>query len=402
MKEFNLKNNTIAVYKENKDTPRIALSFGFTISDEEKVPGTYALVARLMMQGTKNRTSSQLAEELDRNAIEFSCDMKDDYLRFRILCLNEDFERSLELAEDIIKNSTFEEFEKEKVKMSGEILADLDSARVKAVDNYYKTIYKNHFYGHTYTTILENLDKITKEDVINSYKSIVASSKKVLSLVGDIDFEQAKALLNKHFGDIENNSAKPKTFGSPVVEKNEMVEIIKDDVQQAQIIQGWIVPTFDSEDFAPLSVMNILLGASGLSSRLFQELREKRGLAYVVRSSYETHEKAANFSIYIATEPKNVQICLDGFKTEVEKLKQTLVGEDELNNAKNNLIGRQQFVTETNSQQANLLSYYGLMDLGFNHLEEVVKKIRAVKPEQIMNCAKKYFDDKFVVSVLKP
>ncbi len=62
--------------------------------------------------------------------------------------------------------------------MQGEITAELDSAKTKALDNYYKNIYAGHFYGHTYTTILESLDKITKEDVINSYNVIVSTSKK--------------------------------------------------------------------------------------------------------------------------------------------------------------------------------------------------------------------------------
>src|SRR5574344_644347 len=402
MKKFNLKNDIIGVYKENKNTPRIALSLDFSIADEEKSSGIYCLMSRLMLQGTKNRTSEALARELDTNAIEFSCDMKQDYLRFRFLCLNEDFERALELSADVIKNTTFEEFEKEKVKMSGEILAELDSARMKALDNYYKTIFDGHFYGHTYTKMLENLDNITKEDVVKAYKNIVSTGKKVLSLVGDVDFEQAKSLLEKYYGDIENYSAKPTSYASPVVREQKTVEIIKKDAQQAQIIQGWIVPTFDSKDYPVLAVLNILLGASGLSSRLFQELREKRGLAYVVRTSYEANEKCANFSIYIATEPKNVQTCLDGFKTEIEKIKKMPVGEVELQNAKNNLIGRQQFITETNSQQANLMAYYGLMNLGFDYSDKIIEKVKAVSSSQITDCANKYFNDKYVVSILKP
>jgi predicted Zn-dependent peptidase len=64
--------------------------------------------------------------------------MKQDYLRFRLVCLNEDFNLAVELLSDVVKNSTFEEFDKEKIKMQGEIIAELDSARIKAFDNYYK------------------------------------------------------------------------------------------------------------------------------------------------------------------------------------------------------------------------------------------------------------------------
>ncbi len=406
MQEFKLKNNITAVYKQNKNTPRIGLSFNFSINEAEQLPGIYCLMSRLLLQGTKTRTSEQLAMELDENAIEFSCDMKQDYLRFRFVCLNEDFALATEIMSDVIKNSTFEEFEKEKVKLQGEITAELDSAKTKALDNYYKNLFKGHFYGHTYTTILENLDKITKEDVIQAYGQIVSTSKKVLSIVGDIEFENVQALLNQQLSDIKNDYQKAKNIQTPTLNEAKTVEIIKNDAQQAQIIQGWILPTFDSVDYPALILLNVILGSAGLSSRLFLELREKKGLAYTVRSSYETNEKCANFSIYIATEPKNIQICLDGFKTELEKLKEIPVSDDELSSAKNNVIGKQQFVTETNAQQVNLLAYYGIMGLGFDFQAQVIAKIKQVTPEQIQECAKKYFGgehgEHFVISVLRP
>lgn len=402
MKEFNLKNNIKAIYKQNKNTPRVGLSFNFSINEPEKLPGTYCLMSRLLLQGTKNRTSEQLAKELDENAIEFSCDMKQDYLRFRFVCLNEDFTKATEIMSDIIKNSTFEEFTKEKIKMQGEITAELDSAKTKALDNYYKTIFDGHFYGHTYTKILENISEITKEDVIEAYRTIVSSGKKVLSIVGDADFIEVNKLLDNYLGDVENSNLQGKNVPIPVLTESKTVEIIKNDAQQAQIIQGWIMPTFDNDDYPALVLLNVILGSAGLSSRLFLELREKKGLAYHVRSTYETNEKCANLSIYIATEPKNVQICLDGFKTEIEKLKEIPVPEEELNNAKNNVIGKQQFVTETNIQQANLLAYYGVMRLGFDFQDKILEKIKGVNVLDVQRVARKYFGENFVVSILRP
>lgn len=402
MQEFELKNKIKAVYKQNKNTPRVGLSFNFLINEEEKSAGIYCLMSRLLLQGTKNRTSEQLAQELDENAIEFSCDMKQDYLRFRFICLNEDFEKAVEIVSDIIKNPTFEEFNKEKIKMQGEITAELDSARTKALDNYYKTLFEGHFYGHTYTKIIENIDKITKEDVIEAYNQIVSTGKKVLSVVGDYNFEEALNLLNTYFGDIENSNIKEKNIPIPELKENKTVEIIKNDVQQAQIIQGWLMPTFDSADYPALILLNVILGSAGLSSRLFLELRDKKGLAYHVRSTYEPNEKCANLSIYIATEPKNIQICLDGFKEEINKLKEIPVCEEELQNAKNNVIGKQQFVTETNAQQANQLAYYGIMDLGFDFQNKIIEKIKQVNISDIQHVAQSYFNDNSVISILRP
>lgn len=401
MQEFELKNKIKSVYRQNKNTPRVALSLNFSICNDEKSAGIYCLMSRLLMQGTKNRTSEDLANELEENAIELCVDMKQDYLRFRLVCLNEDFNLAAELLSDVVKNPSFEEFDKEKIKMQGEMVAELDSARMKAFDNYYKNLYDGHFYGHTYTKMLEVLDNITKQDVIEAYQAILSQGEKVLSFVGDIEFNQVESVLNAAFDGLQSNSAQ-KSFQTPVLSEFKKVEIIKEDANQAQIIQGWLMPNFYSADYPALVLMNIILGSAGLSSRLFLELREKKGLAYHVRSTYEMNEKCANLYIYIATEPKNVQICLDGFATEIEKLKNSFVGEEELESAKNNLIGKQQFVTETNAQQANQLAYYGIMNLGFDFQTKIIEKVKGVKVADIQCVAQKHFAQNSIVSVLRP
>ena len=183
---------------------------------------------------------------------------------------------------------------------------------------------------------------------------------------------------------------------------NIKIELIKEDAQQAQIIQGWKVSEVGTEDYPRLMLLNVILGASGLSSRLFLELRDKKGLAYVVRSSYETMLNGATFSIYIATEPKNIDVSLAGFGEEIEKIKTIPVGEDELEDAKNNILGKWAFSFETNAQQACNYAHYGILDLGFDFNDKTKEKVKAVTSEQLQACANKYFNDKFVISILKP
>ena len=402
MKTLELKNKINVAYKQNKNTPRVAITFNVAINKPEKGAGIYSLMNRLLLQGTKNRTSEQLANELEENAIEIYCDMKQDYLRFRLVCLNEDTEKAMEILQDIVENSTFEEFDKEKVKLEGEIPAELDSARTRALDNFVKTIFKNHFYGNSYTRILENINNVTKQDVIDAYNDLISTGYKVIAFVGDIEESKAVELLNKHFGNIKNDNIKKPEIPTPVIEKAETVEFIKEDANQAQIFQGWSVPTFDSKYYAPFIVLNTVLGSSGLSSRLFCELRDKKGLAYTVRSSYETYRVCANFTIYIATEPKNIKTSLDGFKEEIQKIKDVLVPEEELHNAKNNYIGKLQFVTETNAQQANQMAHHAILGLGFDFKDKLIQMVKGVKPEEVQEIAKKYLNDISVISVLRP
>lgn len=402
IKVSELKNNIEFVYKKNPNTPRVAFYLNFSLNDPLPLPGVYSLMVRLFLQGTKRYNAQQLSEELDKYAIEFTAEMKLDYVKFKFICLNEDFEKALDVVSDIVKNTTFEEFEKERAKLEGEIIAELDSPRAKIIDSYYKNLYEGHNYGYTNTVILENLKNLKKEDVVNAYSSIVNNSKKVVAFVGDLDFDYVKKSLDEKLGDIKPSISSLPDLKKPVLKEKKDVELIQPDLNQAHILKGWYVDSADSEDFPAISLLNIILGASGLSSRLFLELRDKKGLAYVVRSAYDVARLSANFSIYIATEPKNIEVSLKGFDEEIEKIKTIPVSEEELENAKNNLFGKWAFISETNSQQANCLAHYGIMGFGFDFHQKAVEKVKKVTVEDIMRCANKYFNDKYVLSILKP
>ena len=399
MREFILSNGIKACFKQNKNTPRAALTLNISINKPEKYSGQYSLMNRLLLKGTSKYSSEELANILDENAIEMYTEMKSDYLRFRFVCLNSDFELALSILSDIIQNSTFEEFEKEKSKLKGELTAELDSAKVKLSDLFTKTLYKNHYYGHSYTLTLEEVDNVTKDSVKQSYKEILETGYKALAIVGDIEADE---LVEKYLGILPASKNNNSEIQAPEPLTNEYAEIIKEDANQAQILQGWIVPTIGSIEYPVLMLLNIILGASGLSSRLFLELREKKGLAYTVRTAFETHAKSAVFSIYIGTEPVNIQTSIDGFKEEIEKIKNIPVSEEELHNAKNNLIGKQQYLSETNVQQANLMAYYSIMGKPFDWRNTLIEQIKAVTSEDIQRVANEYFTEDFVLAVLKP
>ena len=402
MNKILMENDIPVVLKQNKNTPRCALCFYFKINEPENKAGLYTILNRLFLQGTKNRSAEKLAQDLDENAIECYSEMKHDFIRFKLLCLNEDFDKGLEILEDIIKNSTLDDFDKEIIKIKGEIQAELDSPKEKALDAFYSSIYQNHPYGHTYTKVLKEIDSITKEEVIQAYKKLLNESAKVICFVGDKDEQSVIESLKKHFIDIQNKKEIQSKIPTPVLNNSEIVKIEKEDASQAQIIQGWHVPTIHDKDYAAIMVMNTMLGSSGLSSRLFLELREKKGLAYVVRSSYEVYDKAALFTVYIATEPKNIKTSLEGFKIELDKIKTVPVTQEELENAKNNLIGKRQFFTETNLQQAGLIAFYEDKGLGADFEEKLIENIKKVTIDDIKRVANLCIKETNVLTILAP
>ena len=397
-----LKNNIEFFYKQNRNTPIAALCINFALSDYDSAPGVYALMARLLYKGTKTKSAEQIAEEFDSCGIGCVVEMKMDYLRFKFMSLNEDFEHAVELVTDLVKNSTFDEFEKEVAKLQGELIAELDSSRQKVMDGFTRNIFEGHRYGISSTTILETLQNITKEQVVEAYQNLYTNAKKVITFVGDIEAGNVEKILNENLGDIPAGGEDGVKKSPKSIEESREIFITKPDANQAHIIKGWRTETFDSEDYPALILLNIILGASGLSSRLFLELRDKKGLAYVVGSSYEPFLLGGAFSISIATEPKNINVSLEGFDEELEKIKTIEVSEEELANSKTNILGKLAFSFETNSQQACNYAQYGILGLGFDFYEKTKERIKSVTAEQLKNCAEKYFNCKSVLVILKP
>lgn len=397
--KIKLNNGINLITKINKKTPRIAFTLYFKINEQEKYSGLYSLLNRLFFQGSKKYSSIELANILEENAIECYSNLKADSLQFKIFCLNDDFDLALDILSEIIKNSTFEELEKEKIKLKGEIEARLDSPRNVAYDAFYRNLYKNHHYGNTMTKTLENLDKIQKADILEAYNKIINSSQKVMSVVGDFNNENILKTINDKFNYLNNQEVESKIEEISLNEEK-IIKIEKDDVAQAQIILGYLCESYQSEDYAPILVMNTLLGACGLSSRLFLELRDKKGLAYVVRSSYEVYSKSANINVYIATHPNNIKTSIEGFLFEIARVKKTDITEEELVNVKSNILGKRNFYYETNILESSMYSGFEINDLGFDYEEEFIEKIKNVKIQDIKKVADKYFNDKFVLTVL--
>jgi len=402
-KIFELSNGLKVVFRKNIETPRTAINFYIKsgIIDEKKA-GETSLITKLLLQGTKNLSAKELAEKIDFYAIDFITDVKQDYIKIKTVFLNDDIENALSLMNDVILNSTFDNFEKEVNKLKGEIISDLDSAKTKALDNLVKNLYQNHPYGNSYTKTLEEIDSITKKDVQDLYNSNLYAENCVISIVGDIEDDIVLSLFEKYFSQIPKGINKKEILKIEGLKENKTVTIKKEDVAQAQILQSWILPGIKSPDIPTFMVLNSILGSCGLSSRLFLELREKKGLAYVVRSSLDVMDLASTFTLYIASEPKNIKVALDGFMTEINKIKTELVTEKELESAKNNILGKRAFLHETNSQQSHYLGYYELLGLGAAYDREIEEKILAVKPMDIKKAANKYLTDKFVISLLAP
>lgn len=403
MKLHTRKNINILLQKEAK-TPRISVNLFFKTNKIEKYFGINTLLARLLLQGTQKNNAEELALEFENNCIDISIAAKKDYIKASLVFLNEDFNKAMELLKDLILNSTFDDFEKEVFKLKGEIISDLDHPKFKLTDTFVKSIYKSHPYSYTHTKILENIDKITKEDILEAHKNLF-ETQKAIALVGD--YENEEEILNYfeiNFPFMENkeqNDEIEDIFYNNLKE-DEIIWISKNDASQAQILQGWLIDSFKSEYCAKFAVMNNILGASGLSSRLFVNLRDKQGLAYNVRSQYETLLHSAMFNMYIGTNPSNIQKSLDGFRIEIQKLADNPPDEIELQGAKENISGKSKYFSQNNSQICARQCYNFMMGLGLNYNELFMDDINRVTSKDVSNMAKKLLSMPKTIAIIAP
>jgi zinc protease len=405
--ETALKNGAVLLHTLQKTAPRIAISFFVRGGNLlEAKAGLSDLIDQLILKGTAKRTQEQISIELDGLTLELDTEARRDYAVFHAKLLEEDLETSFELISDIFYNATFADMEREKQKLVGEITMSLDSPKSRASDQFYRKVFENTPYGRVDSVVLESLEHIKGVSELKDYAQAVFSPENlVISCVGNIEQKQVIALVEKYFSQKGKDVLHPeaqleKQLKELAFKADEKITFPRDDSSQAHIFRGWLVPHSRHEDYAAISMLNTILGAAGLSSRLFLELRDKQGLAYNVRSNYESFRYRGLFSLYIGTEPKNIQKCLKGFQEEIDKLINIPVSEKELADAKRNLLGRRAIMLETAGRQAAFIGTAYLQGRSLAEIEAIPSQIEAVTVADVQRVAKQYLTGPSVVSIV--
>jgi zinc protease len=407
--ETTLRCGAKLIYKHLPGAPRLAFGIYLPGGNRlDRISGEADLRDRLMTKGTADKDQEAIATALDSLSLEMDVDTKRDYSILSGTLLPEDLDESLALSMELMFQSTFYELEREKFKIAGEIQMELDSPRARASDMLVRHIFGHTAYGVVGTVFLENLEKFTSPDWFAARQSAVYHpSRWVVVVSGDttVDtlskaFDAAVEPYLAQLGTPEPNDTLD--LSGVVIPADHTLTFARDDSNQAHIFQAWMGPTMTHADYTPLVVMNTILGGAGLSSRMFVELRDKQGLAYNVRSALEGFKDCGLISLYIGTNPENKQKCLDGFKTEIQKLIDTPVPADELADAKRNVLGRRKVYLETAGQQAGYLGSNLLLGRTFADLERLDDAIQAVTPDDIQRVTHTYFSKPSVVSIVAP
>ena len=384
--------------------PMIALDFAFLGSadqDPADKPGVATMVASLLDEGAGPFDAMTFHGRLERRAIEMSFSAGRDHFRGSLRLLKENRDEAFDYLRLALSEARFdaEAIERMRSQIMSRLRRDMVSPNDIASRNWWAAAFPGHPYGRPVDGTLESLPRISLEDLRSYSQRILARDNLKIALVGDIDAATAGELLDRTFGRLPAKAQL--TPVAPVIAQGLGRRIvIKLDVPQAVVMFGAPGIRRNDPDFMAAYVVNHILGGGSFSSRLYREVREKRGLAYGISDSLVWLNYSALMLGHTATRADATGKTLEIIEQEIRRLAEEGPTEDELVKAKSYLKGSFVLGLDTSSRIAAQLVQMQLDDLGMDYIERRSGLIDAVTLSDAKRVAKRLLDSGLLVTVV--
>jgi zinc protease len=408
IKEIRSPGGISAWLVEEQSVPLLALRFVFdggSSQDPAGKEGLASFITAMMDEGAGDLDASQFQERMEELALRMNFEATRDafYGNFETLTANRD--PSLDMLRMALTKPRFDADATERIRK--QILANLAYAAKNPQQVAGKVWYENAFAGHPYgrhtSGSAETVGAITAADLEAFRVRTFARDTLRVVAVGDITAEQLGTILDKVFGDLPAKAdLTPVSATTP--KATEKLKIVEMDVPQSVVQFGMPGLARKDPDFIPAFVMNQILGGGGFASRLTEEVREKRGLAYSVYSYLQPYRHAATFSGGVATKNEAVKDSIDVIRAELARMAADGPTETELANAKSYLTGSFALRFDTNAKIASQLLWMLHEDMGIDYVSKRNASIDAVTMEDVKRAAARVLkiDDLSITVVGKP
>jgi zinc protease len=405
-----LKNGLSLLLKPSHHTPLVSLHAVFRAGsrlEPAAKAGLCQLMARLGLKGTSTGLSAeQVAEQVDDLGAVLSPFADHDTFGFSVQALSSQFPKALDLLAALIRHPAFDpsEFAKEKVRTLKDIKDKKDEADDYVEDLFRRTFFTRSPYARPVEGSAVTVKKLKVQDLKELQRRLVLPNNLTLSLVGDLEPDQALKLVEERFGPRlwpAGRLALPSVpHESPARVKRVAVEKLKK--KQAHLMLGWLAPRPKDKDYFAFRLFNSVLG-EGMNSRLFSEMREKRGLCYTVHSTFDRGLDPGTLHIYVGTSPEREREALDVALEVVGGLRDQGVTPEELQAAKAYAKGIFEMVRQDFAAEARMACQYELWGLGLETLDRFPALVEAVTLDQVRQAARKYSDPATAtIAVLRP
>lgn len=405
-KKYELSNGIRVFLKRNPAVPLFSVHAAFLGGlryEDENTSGISNFMSGMFTRGTSSRSAEDIAAQIEGLGGTVGGFSGKNSVGVTLSSLSENFEGAMDIFSDVILNPSFsgEEMERERREILAALEKQEDNLTGKTVRNFLGTLFLKHPYRFNVLGTEETVTGFASADVRKFYEKVIRPENMVISVAGDIDAEKTLGVLEKLFGGMKKtgfeNIRPPREPALSVAREN--VEFEKEKAQ-THIIAGYHAPGFKSRDRYAFEVLNTVL--SGQGGRLFIELRDRKSLAYAVTSFYVPGMEGGYFGVYIGTAPQKEKEALEAIR---EQLRLVLKGveEQELERAKNYIVGSFEIGLQRNSAQAATVGFDELYGIGAYEYRKFPEKILAVTADDVARVAGKYINpEAAAVAILKP
>jgi zinc protease len=405
-------NGMTVLVRENFSSPSVVIDGLLRVGGVDNPPhqaGLSSFTSACLMRGTERRTFQQIYEEIESIGATVDVGGGLNTSGFGAKSLAEDLPVVIDILADVLQHPTFPAADVEKER--GEILTDLEErindTRRMAGLTFRKLLYPaDHPYSRSLEGYPETLQAITRDDLVNFYRSRYGANGMIVSIVGAVKAEAAFEVWERAFGAWHGADGASQRL--PLPPAPQVTEVRREFAPvpgktQSDVLLGFVGPARREPDYWDAALCNTVLGVFGLMGRLGQNVRDKLGLAYYSYSRVDGGLGPGPWAIAAGVNPANVERAVEAMRAEIRRIRDKTVGGKELADNKAFVTGSLPLRLETNDGVAGVILDMELYGLGLDYLERYKDMIYAITPKRIQAAAQKYLDpDHFALAIAGP
>lgn len=405
IQRFELENGARVLFVEARELPMVQLTLAFDAGaarDPRGERGLALLTAALLDEGAGGMTSDEIAGRIEETGAELQSESGRDAARFEFRSLSEPalLERAGSVFGTIIARPDFPAaaLERERQRLLVTLARDEQSPSEVGERKFYQLLYGSHPYANPPGGEAAAIKALTREALAAFHRRFYVGANAALVIVGDLSLDQARTLAQRVAGDLPRGETPPALppVARPDTARAEKIEFPS---QQTHVFLGQPGTTRDDPDYFPLYVGNHVLGGGGLVSRLSNEIREARGLAYSVYSHFQPMRQPGPFLVNLQTRNDQAAQAIEVTRATLARFVTDGPAIEELEAAKRNLTGGFALALDSNKKIAGQLLHIVFYRLPLDYLDRYIGRVEAVTADQVRDAFRRRVDPKRLVEV---
>lgn len=366
--------------------------------EEGSIEGISHFIEHMLFKGTTNRNSRKISNDIDYYGGGLNAFTTHDNTCYHVKMPDTHIDRGIEVLADMLRNSLFdkEDIEKEKIVIAEEIKMYEDSPEDYLYEELSKRTYNNQGIGSSVLGTAESIERINREAIVEYFNKYYIPKNSVIVISGNFVFDEIVEKIEENFGSWDGEFTKPKRQGQTF----KPVRYIEDrEDEQANLAILYPCPSDKiDKDFYSIKLLGNIIGQSP-SSRLFQHIREEKGLSYNIYSSDSFYVGCAEFGIYASVALDNLVEVMDLIKAEVEDLRTNYVSEEELRFAKEQYKGSIIMNLEDTEDRMLLIGEYEVTDSRLKEIDDIIEIVEEIDLEYIKGVIDRIFSKEAAIGI---